>query len=820
MKKLQLLERIGGLDWWEKTIAYFLAVFLLAGIFYTAPIAADDLGWASGGTTDDSGGCDADADITTNTFYTNHNGNITLYVDWDAYAVEYAKVRFRWYNGDVAIVSPTDCICNSDCFRSFQESYSFYVASGSKTYDMGLGIFVDTSEGDDFDCPANMIHRENITITRPKCTYAIYMNSISNKTILDTWVTVSGNVTDTDCYAPITDTAGNPVQVIMYRPIGSPVTANTTLNNGSYSVVLNLGGNTEIGTYTVMATYTPNSPPHPLTPASASTSRSFRRYVVSPVAIDIPSRKTFQDNFPGLAYDIESFIRADMAGDVNPPSSSLIIPGDSTTVSITPLEAPQLATTMDGRPKAFMHVNCTYIGPDYKPPLVGPSLQGTYGTFYSDDGDWTVIQGDSACIGSNPPVPNEYMFDLNDSLFTRGYRIEYYFEAEDSWGNVVRCPGGTGPGDEYLEWTCLPTFNSGILFVDDCDGILNFEEENYMQQTFEAVIPSSNMPDRFDINAGDQASNGLSSRAHLEHLKSVYRTIIWDSGNLRENTISDNLSEGEKDDDCALLKNWLDTSDRDVRLLVMGSNVATDIMHSQSGQELLLSCGVELVDSSYYEMTSEAGGIAIPYVESYYGSCMGGYTFYLYPSFGSINWFDVLDADYSIGFPAIIYPEFYGNYYSAGVQSLGQNSHGYDKRTMWLGFSLSQAIEPWPDGRVVRNNILGDILQYFGECVNADMTGNEETPLANRLSQCYPNPFNPATTLEFSIAEKGPVTLSVFNVAGQLVKTLVNDIREAGSHRVMWDGKNEAGRDVASGIFFCKIETAGFSDTKKMVLLR
>jgi flagellar hook assembly protein FlgD len=68
--------------------------------------------------------------------------------------------------------------------------------------------------------------------------------------------------------------------------------------------------------------------------------------------------------------------------------------------------------------------------------------------------------------------------------------------------------------------------------------------------------------------------------------------------------------------------------------------------------------------------------------------------------------------------------------------------------------------------------------------------------------------------------EKGLVTIKIYNVAGKLVKTLLNEVREAGSHKVKWHGENDRGSKVASGVYFYKMEAVGFTKTRKMVLLR
>ena len=90
----------------------------------------------------------------------------------------------------------------------------------------------------------------------------------------------------------------------------------------------------------------------------------------------------------------------------------------------------------------------------------------------------------------------------------------------------------------------------------------------------------------------------------------------------------------------------------------------------------------------------------------------------------------------------------------------------------------------------------------------------------NSLSQNYPNPFNPTTTIAYSIAEAGPVELAIFNVRGQLVKTLVREEQVANIYRVTWDGRNNRGNTIASGVYFYRLRAANFMQTKKMVLIR
>jgi hypothetical protein len=93
-------------------------------------------------------------------------------------------------------------------------------------------------------------------------------------------------------------------------------------------------------------------------------------------------------------------------------------------------------------------------------------------------------------------------------------------------------------------------------------------------------------------------------------------------------------------------------------------------------------------------------------------------------------------------------------------------------------------------------------------------------PTAYALRQNSPNPFNPRTAIMFDMPNAGDVKISVFNVLGQNVTDLVDGHMEAGTHEVVWNGKDNDGATVASGIYFYRIDTNQFSDTKKMMLLK
>ena len=91
---------------------------------------------------------------------------------------------------------------------------------------------------------------------------------------------------------------------------------------------------------------------------------------------------------------------------------------------------------------------------------------------------------------------------------------------------------------------------------------------------------------------------------------------------------------------------------------------------------------------------------------------------------------------------------------------------------------------------------------------------------ANALGDNYPNPFNPTTNFSYSVKEEALVNIEIYNVKGQKVRTLVNEVQDYGIYRVTWNGETDNGNKVSSGIYFYKINTGDFTTTKKMILMK
>ena len=106
-----------------------------------------------------------------------------------------------------------------------------------------------------------------------------------------------------------------------------------------------------------------------------------------------------------------------------------------------------------------------------------------------------------------------------------------------------------------------------------------------------------------------------------------------------------------------------------------------------------------------------------------------------------------------------------------------------------------------------------------------DETENGGKPSEFALSQNYPNPFNPNTTIQFRVGRlefREPIrtTLSIYNILGQKVRTLVDEDKVFGECRIIWDGKDDSGKEVRSGIYFYLLKTKDYKESKKMILLK
>jgi len=149
----------------------------------------------------------------------------------------------------------------------------------------------------------------------------------------------------------------------------------------------------------------------------------------------------------------------------------------------------------------------------------------------------------------------------------------------------------------------------------------------------------------------------------------------------------------------------------------------------------------------------------------------------------------------------------------------------------WLGADVEPFAFTWPipEDLTYANSTfltgaddggpLGD-RNWYPDFVSAVDDNEPLSPAAFTLSQNYPNPFNPVTKIKYNLVNATDVKLTIYDLLGHEVKTLVNNRQSAGSYTIQWNGTNNAGNKVASGMYFYQLETPEFNNTNKMMLLK
>jgi len=406
-----------------------------------------------------------------------------------------------------------------------------------------------------------------------------------------------------------------------------------------------------------------------------------------------------------------------------------------------------------------------------------------------------------------------------------GSEIYYYYQATDGVGNITTYPDDAP--ERIFEMSILPlaatVSEPGLLIVDkhrrrtpgenrDYDhtsqyyyremlGILGYEWE-----TYEVEVESGST----------NQANGPDSSGHK-----YYDTQIWFTNRFDSRAITGA--------DQANLIGWLQQAGegKERNLVISGNNWGTQLMDSNT--ETLSF--YETWMASYY-LDNTVGSVVVDSVPGLRDHA-GGYDFMTHADGECIvrgacpylHSFDVAEP-----YPGISGNETVADYVKqdtdtrpAGVAYTHQTL-GY--QTVNLGFGMEFMMDSMLPGGYYetgvwdRANLMGNIMDYFGQIPDGPGTG-VVSGVRNELSHAYPNPFNPVTKITYSVREAGPVSIEIYNVAGRVVRTLLDTEVEAGaSGYVVWNGTDDGGERCASGVYFYRIAAPGFTTSRKMVMMK
>jgi len=168
--------------------------------------------------------------------------------------------------------------------------------------------------------------------------------------------------------------------------------------------------------------------------------------------------------------------------------------------------------------------------------------------------------------------------------------------------------------------------------------------------------------------------------------------------------------------------------------------------------------------------------------------------------------------------------------FTSGLSQLRTITGGsgyYSQNPLRVHFGLGAAtlvdsvVVTWPGGVVETiPQLVVDQHLFIQQSEETAVTERDLLPSVCQLHSCYPNPFNPSTTIRFSLPDTRPVRLAVYSLDGRQVATLVSETRPAGNHAVVWHGKDDAGRPVASGTFIARIEAGDYQAAQRMMLVK
>jgi hypothetical protein len=355
--------------------------------------------------------------------------------------------------------------------------------------------------------------------------------------------------------------------------------------------------------------------------------------------------------------------------------------------------------------------------------------------------------------------------------------------------------------------------------VDGTDGT---GAQSYFDDTFE-MLGIYELVDRYDLRAaGEQVNNGLESRVEdvNTQILGCYKKIIWNTGAERYGP-GDGYSY-QKSDDYGLMYTFIHNLVDPGGLYLSGDDLPGQWASSggTSAYNLRNQYCNFIYEGNIGGDPSPRPAIS-PLTVGDSSSCFFDTVPDSLVAYGGCP----VIRDHDIASATGLSSQFMTYEITASGEGavVGQktvNANGENVGIILSGFSFDAIRDDRPAGLPDRVDHLHAIINWLGNEVNP-ATGVEWAGYRNSLSQNHPNPFNPATTIAYSIKERAAVSLKIYNVTGRLVRTLVNETKSPGVlHRVTWNGHNEAGQRVASGVYFYRLVTKNFTQTKKMVLLK
>ncbi len=415
--------------------------------------------------------------------------------------------------------------------------------------------------------------------------------------------------------------------------------------------------------------------------------------------------------------------------------------------------------------------------------------------------------------------------------------VRYYFTATDGLGNESNWPA-TAPL-HCFEFSVLPVTGSmeepGILLVvKERDEVVG--DDRTLSRTGESVIREALdiLGYEYDVfrvyRPGSYTWEGGGPYDSLAY--QAYDTHIWFTGGLDEYTLG---HAGHYDCDQDRLVAWLQASTHESphRLFIYGNDIGYDLI--EQGNETA-GFFTDFVGADYASRhPGEYGGVDEPDTLIRVRDAGLGLMAYddgecwLRCACPEFEWVDVVVPSAGGGaVPALEYDNG-STTLGAGVAKV-DSTYGY--RIVYLPFGIEFMNDGLNgiDGHYIngvhdRVDLIENVMDFLDRSPTGPGTGTPDgTTFSNGLTAAHPNPFGPSTTIRYSVASRSHVSLIVFDLAGRVVRTLIDREVRPGEYGIAWDGTTDAGLRAAAGVYFVKMETArhagAFHATRKLVLLK
>jgi hypothetical protein len=418
--------------------------------------------------------------------------------------------------------------------------------------------------------------------------------------------------------------------------------------------------------------------------------------------------------------------------------------------------------------------------------------------------------------------------DIVDS----GTVIRYYFTAMDDLGNVSTWPEGAPL--QGFEFSVLPVTGSmeepGILLV------VKARDEAVGDDRSHSRTPESALREALDILGYEYdvfrdrrpGSNYYGGGGPTDSLAyQAYDTHIWFTGGVDELTI--------RYADQNMLVEWLgeSTPESPHRLFVYGNDIGYDLIELGNERADFLT---GFVGADYVSRhPGEYGGVDEPdTLIRVRDAGLGLMTYddgecWLRCACPEFECFNVVAPSAGGGaVPALEYDNG-STTMGAGVVKVDSTT-GY--RVVYLPFGIEFMNDGLNgiDGHYVngvhdRVDLVENVMDFLGRSPTGPGTGTPDgTTFSNGLTAAHPNPFGPSTTIRYSVASRSHVSLKVFDLAGRVVRTLIDREARPGEYRIAWDGTTDTGLRAARGVYFVKMEGTGeagaFREIGKVVMLK